>query len=130
MESNRDWLKNYVQPLLISESVYRKKPELISQISINNFDGFKDVNLDTLLETMDVWMSNNTISYVNGWFPVYEYLETIKEEIITGIVKEFKLDHVAQASDVFAVMAKIGGEKLVGSANNLDPNTFWKAYID
>ena len=83
MESNRDWLKNYVQPLLISESVYRKKPELISQISINNFDGFKDVNLDTLLETMDVWMSNNTISYVNGWFPVYEYLETYTDIVVS-----------------------------------------------
>ena len=44
--------------------------------------------------------------------------------------KKFKADHIASASDVFAVMATIGGEKLGGSANSLDPNTFWKAYID
>ena len=55
---------------------------------------------------------------------------TLRDAYREGIVKEFKSDHIAQASDVFAVMAKIGGEKLVGSANSLDPNTFWKAYID
>ena len=41
-----------------------------------------------------------------------------------------KIDHINSASSVFAVMAAIGGEKLVGSANSLDPDTFWKAYID
>ncbi|PPR42243.1 MAG: hypothetical protein CFH21_01166 [Alphaproteobacteria bacterium MarineAlpha5_Bin11] len=47
-----------------------------------------------------------------------------------GIVTEFKQDHISSASEVFAVMASIGGEKLVGSSSNLDPNTFWKAYIE
>ena len=47
-----------------------------------------------------------------------------------GIVSEFKADHISSASEVFAVMASIGGEKLVGSASKLDENTFWKAYIE
>ncbi len=54
----------------------------------------------------------------------------LRDDYRAGIVDEFKADHIASASDVFAVMATIGGEKLVGSANSLDPNTFWKAYID
>ena len=47
-----------------------------------------------------------------------------------GIVSEFKADHISSASEVFAVMASIGGEKLVGSADKLDEDTFWKAYIE
>ena len=55
---------------------------------------------------------------------------TLRDAYRDGIVEEFKVDHINSASSVFAVMAAIGGEKLVGSANSLDPDTFWKAYID
>ena len=54
---------------------------------------------------------------------------TLRDAYRDGIVVEFKNDHINSASEVFAVMASIGGEKLVGSATNLDPDTFWKAYI-
>ena len=55
---------------------------------------------------------------------------TLRDAYRDGIVKEFTKDHALSASEVFSVMALIGGEKLVGSAKKLDPETFWEAYIE
>ena len=54
---------------------------------------------------------------------------TLRDAYRDGIVAEFTKDHALSASEVFSVMASIGGEKLVGSAKKLDPETFWEAYI-
>ena len=55
---------------------------------------------------------------------------TLRDAYRDGIVEEFTKDHTLSASAVFSVMASIGGEKLVGSAKKLDPETFWEAYIE
>jgi len=55
---------------------------------------------------------------------------TLRDAYRDGIVEEFTKDHALSASEVFSVMASIGGEKLVGSAIKLDPETFWEAYIE
>ena len=55
---------------------------------------------------------------------------TLRDAYRDGIVEEFTKDHALSASEVFSVMASIGGEKLVGSAKKLDPETFWEAYIE
>ena len=55
---------------------------------------------------------------------------TLRDAYRDGIVEEFTKDHTLSASEVFSVMASIGGEKLVGSAKKLDPETFWEAYIE
>ena len=55
---------------------------------------------------------------------------TLRDAYREGIVEEFTKDHALSASEVFSVMASIGGEKLVGSAKKLDPETFWEAYIE
>ena len=55
---------------------------------------------------------------------------TLRDAYRDGIVEEFTKDHALSASEVFSVMASIGGEKLVGPSKKLDPETFWEAYIE
>ena len=55
---------------------------------------------------------------------------TLRDAYRDGIVGKFTKDHASSANKVFSVMATIGGEKLVGSAKTLDPDTFWGAYIE
>ena len=55
---------------------------------------------------------------------------TLRDAYRDGIVEEFTKNHAISASEVFSVMASIGGEKLVGPSKKLDPETFWEAYIE
>ena len=42
-----------------------------------------------------------------------------------GIISSMGPESLATAEKVFAILAEIGGEQLVGSSNTLAPNTFW-----
>lgn len=55
---------------------------------------------------------------------------SLRDAYRDGIVSEFTHEHIESATNVFSVMAKIGGEKLVGSSKTLDPSSFWEAYIE
>ncbi len=51
--------------------------------------------------------------------------ETLKRRYREGIVRRWGDEERAQAAKLFAVLAKLGGEKLVGKARTLPPGTFW-----
>ena len=42
-----------------------------------------------------------------------------------GIVAHWGPEQQAEAAKLFAIMAKLGGEKLVGKSTELAPGTFW-----
>ena len=81
---------------------------------------------DILLNDLDHW---ETLKKKMKADENEKLFTTLRDAYRDGIVVEFKNDHIKSASEVFAVMSSIGGEKLVGSATNLDPDTFWKRYI-
>ena len=84
MEPNRDWLKSFTHPLLIAESVFRREPNLISQISLNNLKVFKEnSNLKAMLNKLEIWENEKTTSYINDWFPVYEYLKDYTDVVVS-----------------------------------------------
>ena len=45
-----------------------------------------------------------------------------------GIISEYTSADEEAAKKAFAVMAEIGGAKLVGSSSTLAPGTFWSDY--
>ena len=84
MEPNRDWLKAFTYPTLIAETVYRREPDLISQLSINNLKVYKDnPNLVAFFESCDVWENDTVKAYINDWFPVYEYLKDYTDVVVS-----------------------------------------------
>ena len=55
---------------------------------------------------------------------------SLRDAYKDGIVSEFKTEFINSADKVFTLMSSIGGKKLVGDATTLDPDTFWKAYLE
>ena len=54
--------------------------------------------------------------------------ETLKTAFRKGIPPCFDEDEKQAARSTFAILAKLGGEKLVGKSTELDEGTFWKGY--
>ena len=52
----------------------------------------------------------------------------LREGYREGIPKHFGAAEVKAAEQVFAILAKLGGEKLVGKSATLSPGTFWDGY--
>ncbi len=50
---------------------------------------------------------------------------SLRTDYRKGIVSSMGPESEAAAAKVFAILAEIGGERLVGSSNTLAPNTFW-----
>ena len=51
--------------------------------------------------------------------------EALKRRYREGIVEHWGAAEQADAAKVYAVLAELGGEKLVGAATELAPGTFW-----
>ncbi len=84
MEPNRDWLKSFTHPLLITESVFKREPELINQISLNNLKVFENnTDLTAILDNLEIWENDKITSYINDWFPVYEYLKDYTDVVVS-----------------------------------------------
>ena len=54
--------------------------------------------------------------------------ETLKTAFREGIPACFGEDEKQAARSTFAILAKLGGEKLVGKSTELDEGTFWEGY--
>jgi NitT/TauT family transport system substrate-binding protein len=52
-------------------------------------------------------------------------LEAFMRRYREGIVRHWGAEQQAQAARLFAVLAGLGGEKLVGKGSELAPGTFW-----
>jgi NitT/TauT family transport system substrate-binding protein len=50
---------------------------------------------------------------------------SLRTDYRKGIVSSMGPESEATAAKVFAILAEIGGEQLVGSSSTLAPNTFW-----
>ncbi|HEX6144514.1 MAG TPA: ABC transporter substrate-binding protein [Geminicoccaceae bacterium] len=51
--------------------------------------------------------------------------EVLKKRFREGIPEVFGETERASAAELYAILAELGGEELVGSAKSLDPGTFW-----
>ncbi len=54
--------------------------------------------------------------------------QQLRTDYRAGIITEYNEKTVRAASDAFDIMAKVGGEKLVGVNKTMDPKTFWSGY--
>jgi NitT/TauT family transport system substrate-binding protein len=54
-----------------------------------------------------------------------EVFSSLKRGYLNGIVKEFSAKEINSAKQVFDILYKEGGKKLVGNSKSLDENTFW-----
>ena len=50
---------------------------------------------------------------------------SLKQGYIDGIPKSFGKNEIKAAKDIFSILAKEGGAKLVGKSNTLQEGTFW-----
>lgn len=53
---------------------------------------------------------------------------TLRDDYRAGILREFNDDTIAAAAASFAIMAEVGGARLVGDSSEMDPGTFWSGY--
>ena len=51
--------------------------------------------------------------------------EALKRRYREGIVERWGEAEQADAAELYAILAELGGEKLVGGATELAPGTFW-----
>ena len=54
--------------------------------------------------------------------------ESLKTQYRRGIVTSYGQSDIDAAAAAFAIMAKLGGEDLVGNSPTLDPGTFWDGF--
>lgn len=54
--------------------------------------------------------------------------ETLKDAFRKGVPTCFGKDEIQAARSTFAILAKLGGKKLVGKSTELSDGTFWKDY--
>ena len=57
-------------------------------------------------------------------------LETLRDRYREGIPRRLIAEEEADAGKLYRVLAEIGGEKLVGSAPEMAPGTFWRELAD
>ena len=57
-------------------------------------------------------------------------LETLRDRYREGIPRRPVAEEEADAGKLYRVLAEIGGEKLVGSAREMAPGTFWQGLAD
>lgn len=53
---------------------------------------------------------------------------TLRDDYRAGILHEFNDETIAAAAASFAIMAEVGGARLVGDSSEMDPGTFWSGY--
>jgi NitT/TauT family transport system substrate-binding protein len=51
--------------------------------------------------------------------------EALKRRFRDGIIERWGEEERADAAEVYAILAELGGEQLVGGATELAPGTFW-----
>jgi hypothetical protein len=84
IEVNREWLKNFIYPTLIVESVFRKFPELIGQISINNLRSISDnTHINDFLVALNLWKSDSIKRYLNDWMAIYDVLPNYTDIVVS-----------------------------------------------
>jgi hypothetical protein len=84
MEVNREWIKYWLYPAMITELVYRQHPELIRQISINNAYHLKEnAEFNHALNQLDVWNTDKVHRYINGWYPTPSFLEAYTDVVVS-----------------------------------------------
>ena len=57
-------------------------------------------------------------------------LERLRDRYREGIPRRPVAEEEADAGKLYRVLAEIGGEKLVGSAPDMAPGTFWQGLAD
>ena len=54
--------------------------------------------------------------------------EKLRDDYRAGILTSYDEETIVAAAALFAIMAEIGGEDLVGKSKTMDPGTFWDGY--
>lgn len=55
-------------------------------------------------------------------------LEALRDGYRAGVPQHFGPAQIAAAKHVFAILAELGGQRLVGDSTTLSPGTFWSGY--
>ena len=76
---------------------------------------------ELLARSDDEWLRLAPIVHAEG-----KELERLRDRYREGIPKRPVAEEEADASKLYRVLAAIGGEKLVGSASEMAPGTFWQ----
>ena len=76
---------------------------------------------DVLANSDDEWLRLAPIIRAEG-----KELERLRDRYREGIPKRPVAEEEADAGKLYRVLAEIGGEKLVGSAPEMAPGTFWR----
>jgi NitT/TauT family transport system substrate-binding protein len=78
-----------------------------------------------LAQSDDEWLRLAPLMRAEG-----RELETLRDHYRRGIPHRPVRDEEADAAKLYAVLAEIGGEKLVGSARTMAPGTYWRGLVD
>ena len=80
---------------------------------------------DLLASSDEEWLRLAPIVRAEG-----KELETLRDRYREGIPRRPVAEEEADAGKLYRVLAEIGGEKLVGSAPDMAPGTFWRGLAD
>jgi len=89
---------------------------------INSFIKSTHESKNLLLKNENAWENIKSIMKVKS----DTEFESLKDGYRKGVIFDFNEENIIASNDMFNILVKEGGKKLVGKAKTLDPKIFWK----